>query len=85
MMRCWGANPEIVEFLVQHGADPNAPDVNGDTPLHLAAEAGSLATVRMFLDAGGNPLAENAKGQTPLDLAVAEGHDDVAELLEEWR
>jgi ankyrin repeat protein len=35
---------------VENGADPNAPDVNGNTPMHMAAAVGNerLLQVRMI-------------------------------------
>ena len=46
-------HPEAAQFLLSHGADPNARE-NGDnvTPLHLAAAHGLLESVRVLLDAG---------------------------------
>jgi ankyrin repeat protein len=36
-----GNFPDIASFLVGIGADPNAKNANGSTPLHLAATSGS--------------------------------------------
>jgi ankyrin repeat protein len=44
---------EIVQFLLAHGADPNAREPGDDTsPLHWAAAQGNLEIVRSLLDAG---------------------------------
>src|SRR4051812_47663520 len=41
---------------LQRGADPNAPDENGNRPLPCAAMIGNLAVVEALLAAGANPL-----------------------------
>lgn len=33
---------EIAEFLIKKGANVNYLDVNGETPLHMAATSGNL-------------------------------------------
>jgi ankyrin repeat protein len=55
--------------LIDAGADPNAQDDNGWTPLHIAAQESSLDAVRLLLDAGANPNVRNSGGQTPLSPA----------------
>src|SRR5262245_46631445 len=46
---------DIVRFLLEQGADPNAREKGDNThPLHWAAAQGHLDTVRVLLDAGGD-------------------------------
>ena len=39
----------IVETLIEFGSDPNIRDFDESTPLHCAAEQGSLKSVEFFL------------------------------------
>jgi ankyrin repeat protein len=44
---------DVVRFLLEHGADPDARDAGDNAaPLHFAAGGGYLDTVRALLDAG---------------------------------
>lgn len=77
----------IMDLLLAHGADPNAVDIMGHTPLHLAAqlfqqtEIGSdaihlevsWATVDLLLAAGADPNAQGPHFLTPLHLAAGKG------------
>jgi len=52
--------PDIVNILLEHGADPNlASPVTGETPLHIAALRGfaetSTESLILLLEAGANP------------------------------
>jgi hypothetical protein len=43
----------LVRTLLKHGADPNAPDAVGLTPLKAACDIGSDEIADILLDAGG--------------------------------
>src|SRR6185503_4399776 len=64
------AQAETIEYLLSVGADPNALDKSGVTPLHRAVRTRTLPAVRSLLDGGANPRALNKAGSTPLHLAV---------------
>ncbi len=73
----------MLAWLIEHGADVNAPGFDGNRPLHYAASAGHLDIVRLLLASGADVNAASPNGQTPLDLAVAGGRTEVADLLRE--
>ena len=45
---------DIVEFLLRHGADPNAMTITSETPLHLAATLDQSEVIESLLRAGGD-------------------------------
>jgi serine/threonine protein kinase len=76
----WGSE-EAARFLIDHGADPNAPDTSGRTPLHRAAEGGQLALVEYLLANGARIQAKDDEGETPLHIAAWYGKREVVKLL----
>ena len=62
-----------VRALIAIGADVNARDRSGATPLFLAAEIGRGATVERLLAAGAEPAARNNLGESPLWGRRAQG------------
>jgi ankyrin repeat protein len=59
-----------VTFLVEElGADVNARDHNGYTPLHHAAARGDNDLIRYLVSKGADPKAVARSGQTTVDLA----------------
>jgi hypothetical protein len=61
---------EVISYLVDAGADPDATDKNGVTALHRAVRNRSSVAVGTLLDTGANPRRQNTSGSTPLHLAV---------------
>lgn len=64
------ARPDRVAELLALGADPNAPDANGWTPLHFAAQARSRECLAFLLSGGADPTLQDSDGNTALWRAV---------------
>ena len=64
------AQAKTIAYLLSIGADPNALDKSGVTPLHRAVRTRSQAAVQALLDGGADVRAANKIGSTPLHLAV---------------
>ena len=76
------ANPTIVRLLLQAGADPNAPDDDGLSPLHWGAENSNPMVVTHLLDAGADLNARDNDGYTALHWAAAQsGNGRVVKVL----
>lgn len=59
-------HPATVNLLVQRGANLNARDGQGNTPLHRAVEKFASSAVLQLLDLGANPTVRNRANQLPL-------------------
>src|SRR4026208_2510202 len=66
---------------IEKGADVNAADKDGITPLYRAAEKGHQDTVALLLDKGADVKQMTMDGATPLHIAVEMGHRAVAGSL----
>jgi ankyrin repeat protein len=78
----WYNHPAAIRFLVAHGATVNIFNRTGFTPLHHAAENGSLDAVRALLALGADRTWTNFARQRPVDVARERGHPEVAALLD---
>jgi uncharacterized protein len=72
---------DAIRFLVKHGANVNAEDYHGWTPLHLAVDADidqahqmereiELTTVTTLIELGADLTAQDDRGRTPRDIAA---------------
>lgn len=70
----------MVASLIAKGADPNACDRYGGSPLHQAVRGG-VAAATVLLDAGARIDAPYHDGRTPIWFAANEGRTPVVALL----
>ncbi len=64
-----GDQAATIVVLLKAGANPDARDKSGVTPLHRAVRRRGLAAVRALLDGGADVNLKNGSGSTPLFLA----------------
>ncbi len=71
-----------VRLLLQSGADVNAANDRGSSPLHQAAYRNDPAMVQLFLDAGAvTDRSAHGVGGTPLAFAAFWGHRESVDVL----
>jgi ankyrin repeat protein len=78
----WYNHAGAIQFPVARGATVNIVNRTGVTPLHHAAENGSLEAARVLVGLGANRTWPNVVGQRPIDVARERGHYAVAALLD---
>ena len=74
----------MIEAVKQHlaaGADVNAKESGGATPLLFAAQGGHKEIAELLIAEGAEVNANDSTGYTPLHYAAARGHKETAELL----
>lgn len=74
--------PDMVTFLLEHGADPDLRTDEGRTALMNAARLGHVHHVETLLAAGADPAIRDEAGKTARDHAREAGHDEVVAALE---
>ena len=70
-----------MKLLLETGADLEAKDICGETPLIRAARNGHEAVVKLLLEEGAKLEARDICGETPLIWAARNKHKAIVELL----
>lgn len=74
-------NTAMIKLLLERGADPNARDGQGDSPLWAGAQPGMPDVARLLIGAGADVNNRNKQGRTPLHWAVFTKKSDYAKVL----
>lgn len=80
----WAAsegNDDIVQLLVEQGANINAQNFAGETALFIASTRGFDTIAHTLLENGANVHIANIDGATALHMAVANGNLSTSTLL----
>ena len=72
---------DVVQVLLDAGADTEAKSAHRQTPLHKASFFGELGIVKLLVRAGADVRAKDRKGHTCLSRASLAGHTEVVRTL----
>ncbi|CAM9425723.1 unnamed protein product [Lampetra fluviatilis] len=65
---------KVADMLLKSGADVNAEQENGETPMHIAARHGHLNVMQLLIREGGDLLWRSKEGNNALHIAVRNCH-----------
>lgn len=72
---------DIMDLLLEYGANINQGDRAGNTALHWAAIENAYDAIEFLAEKNANPNAQNRRGETPLIAAVRNGDSLSVELI----
>ena len=86
---CMCGNLEVVQYLLEKGADIESLSSNGSTPLYLASYNGNTEVVKYLISKGANKNFKNKYGSTPYLGACGypksdQSQRDIIQKLLEW-
>ena len=73
---CRNGHPEVVELLIDHGADIEAKDGVQRTPLIITAESENARVAEILIDCGADINAQAIRGYTALLWAARNDFED---------
>jgi ankyrin repeat protein len=82
MLACYHGHRDLVELLLDWGADPNDKDLGGNSVLMGAAFKGHVDVMKLLLAHGADPQQKNNKGQGASLFAQMFGRTEALTLLQ---
>ncbi len=79
----WHNHPEVIQLLLQQGADINQTNRSGFTPLHHAVENNARDAADYLLKSGADSTIANQKGVLPRQTALQKDHKEMLRLIDE--
>ena len=80
-----GNQVEMVQLLLDHGAEINANDFSNETPLHRACNSGLEEVVQLLINKGANMNSVDDDDNTMLHKACYGGNMNIVKLIVETR
>ena len=77
----WHGHVDVVEVLLDAGADVDKIESEGYSPLHDACVCGEAKIVKLLLAKSAKVNVRNDGGQTPLHLAIGKKNEEIVNLL----
>lgn len=76
-----GVHLDVLEYLVENGADVNAVDDDKVTPLHSLSYRGNTKAMEILMEEGANVETKDSNGLTPLIYAAYAGQEEASASL----
>ena len=73
----------VIQLLLQNGADVNKRDCYGHTPVHYAADWNSTEAISMLIEHGASINIKNNEGDKPIDFARQFKREAAVRMLEQ--
>ena len=77
----WNSQIPDIDLLLEKGADLEAKDDDGQTPLVVGIQHEKLETVKYLLERGADLEAKDGHGRTPIAMAVQKRRLEIVDLL----
>ncbi len=74
---------DVLEFLLENGANINHLTKEGETPLILAVRKGNRVLVKHLILYGADVNKQGESGEMPLAVAIIQGNDSIVRLLQQ--
>lgn len=72
---------EIIDYLIEKGAEPNDSDLSGHTALYWSVVYQNTENIKTLIGAGANVNVINELGESPIIIAAEKGNTYIMKLL----